>query len=373
MTKSDRFCDSSSDSSNNKGCNWNGCERSHSTDSETSCSSSESLSSNGEVHGNDREIVAIQGDKKTPVGEESPLNYDEIKAIADFLLSKTMYRCQIGIICGSGLSELGNLLENRTTIHYEDIPHFPVSTVVGHKGQMVIGLLKNVPVVCMQGRFHPYEGYPTWKCALPVRVLHLMGVKSLIISNAAGSLMSDHRVGDIMIIKDHISMPGLAGRSPLVGSNDNRFGTRFPSMQGAYNKKYREYALKIGEEIGLKDNIHEGVYCMNGGPVYETPAECRMLLNTLNINAVGMSTVPEVVVARHCGMLVFAFSLISNKCVMDTDSENSPNHAEVVAACASRKSDLKVFVERMVLQIYNDLQSLPLENDKSYWKLLLGK
>jgi purine-nucleoside phosphorylase len=159
-------------------------------------------------------------------------------------------------------------------------------------------------------------------------------------------------------------MPGLAGRSPLVGPNDNKFGTRFPSMQGAYNKKYREYALKIGSEIGLKENIHEGVYCMNGGPAYETPSECQMLLNTSNINAVGMSTVPEVVAARHCGMFVFAFSLISNKCVMDTDSENSPNHSEVIAACESRKSDLKVFVERMVLQINDDLQSLPSENDK---------
>jgi purine-nucleoside phosphorylase len=136
-------------------------------------------------------------------------------------------------------------------------------------------------------------------------------------------------------------------------------------MQVAHNKKYCEYALKSGSKIGLKEDIHEGVYCMNGGPVYETPAECRTLLNTLNINAVGIPTVPEMVVARHCGMFVFAFRLISNKCVMDTDSENSPNHSEVVAACERSKSDLKVFVERMILQINEYLQSLSLENDKA--------
>ncbi|XP_065572394.1 purine nucleoside phosphorylase-like isoform X2 [Artemia franciscana] len=283
----------------------------------------------------------------------SKFTYDVIKQSADFLLARTKHRPKIGIICGSGLGGLAELLKDKDEFQYEEIPNFPVSTVQGHAGRMVIGLLADVPVVCMQGRFHAYEGYPLWKCAMPVRVMKLLGVKTLIVTNAAGGLNPDYKAGDIMVIRDHVNIQGMAGDSPLKGRNEERFGPRFPAMNNAYNKTYRKMAFQLAKELGMSDSMHEGVYVMLGGPTYETVAELKFL-RLFGIDAVGMSTVPEVVVARHCGMSVFAFSLITNECITNYESSNEANHEEVIAAANKRQTDLKVLVTNMVIQMSED-------------------
>lgn len=255
--------------------------------------------------------------------------YEDIKLIADFLFEKTKQRPTIGIICGSGLGGLADMITEREMFPYTKIPGFPVSTVAGHAGRLVFGKLKGKTVVCMQGRFHPYEGHPMIKCAMPVRVMSLMGVKWLVVTNAAGGLNRDYNVGDIMVIKDHINFPGLAGNSPLIGLNDERFGLRFPSMSNAYDREARRIAVDIGKDLGFGDFMREGVYSMQAGPCFETIAECK-LLQTVGADVTGMSTVHEVIVARHCGIKVVGMSLVTNKCVMDYENENHPNHEEVL-------------------------------------------
>ncbi|XP_050711955.1 purine nucleoside phosphorylase-like isoform X1 [Eriocheir sinensis] len=284
----------------------------------------------------------------TVTGEETPYSFEIIEESARYLLAKTRHRPKIGVICGSGLGGLAEQLEESDEFPYETIPNFPVSTVVGHAGRMVIGLLSGVPVLCMQGRFHSYEGYPLWKCAMPVRVMKVMGVEQLLVTNAAGGLNADYNVGDIMIIKDHINMQGFAGDSPLRGKNDERFGPRFPAMNNAYDRALRRRAGQIAVEMGLEGVVREGVYVMLGGPTYETVAELN-LLRILGVDAVGMSTVPEVVVARHCGMRVFAFSLITNKCITEYDTEAEANHEEVIEVANKRKTDLQELARRVII------------------------
>jgi len=273
--------------------------------------------------------------------------YDVMEQSAQYLLERTRHRPRIGIICGSGLGGLADLLKDRDVFPYEEIPNFPTSTVPGHAGRMVIGLLEGVPVICMQGRFHCYEGYPLWKCAMPVRVMKLVGVTHLVVTNAAGGLNPAYNVGDIMLLKDHINMQGFAGDSPLKGRNDERFGPRFPAMNNSYDLGLRQLAKDVAKEIGISDYIREGVYVMLGGPAYETVAELR-LLRMLGVDAVGMSTVPEVIVARHCGMTVFAFSLITNECITEYDCDREANHEEVIETANKRQNDLKLLVTRMV-------------------------
>lgn len=284
----------------------------------------------------------------TVTGEETPYSFEIIEESARYLLAKTRHRPKIGVICGSGLGGLAEQLEESDEFPYETIPNFPVSTVVGHAGRMVIGLLSGVPVLCMQGRFHSYEGYPLWKCAMPVRVMKVMGVEQLLVTNAAGGLNADYNIGDIMIIKDHINMQGFAGDSPLRGKNDERFGPRFPAMNNAYDRALRRRAGQIAVEMGLEGVVREGVYVMLGGPTYETVAELN-LLRILGVDAVGMSTVPEVVVARHCGMRVFAFSLITNKCITEYDTEAEANHEEVIEVANKRKTDLQELARRVII------------------------
>lgn len=227
--------------------------------------------------------------------------------------------------------------------NYTDIPNFPQSTVVGHAGKLVFGTLAGVSCVVMQGRFHMYEGYPLWKVTFPVRIFHLLGARTLIVTNAAGGLNRGYQVGDIMVIRDHINMPGLAGINPLSGLNDERFGPRFPAMSDAYDEQLRSLALTVGKELGYGPSLHEGVYCTLGGPNFETIAECRFL-QQLGADAVGMSTVPEVLVARHCGLRVFGFSLITNKSVLEYGTQEKANHAEVLEA--GRQAAVKL--ERLV-------------------------
>uniref|UniRef100_A0A3Q0S809 Purine nucleoside phosphorylase n=1 Tax=Amphilophus citrinellus TaxID=61819 RepID=A0A3Q0S809_AMPCI len=278
------------------------------------------------------------------------VSYEECKTTADWLLSNTQVRPTVGIVCGSGLGGLAEMIKDPQIFKYSDIPNFPRSTVHGHAGRLVFGTLKGKPCVCMQGRFHLYEGYPIQKITLPMRVFKLMGVETMIMTNAAGGLNQDYKVGDIMIIKDHINMPGFSGVNPLSGPNDDRFGLRFPCMSDAYDRKLRKLAHDVAAELGYSDFLREGVYCVLGGPSFETIAECRML-HRIGADAVGMSTVHEVIVARHAGMRCFALSLISNRAVMDYDSEEKANHEEVLETGKLRAEQMEKLVSTIVAQL----------------------
>lgn len=310
------------------------------------------------------------------------------------MLAKTKYRPKIAIICGSGLGHLADMLSEADSFPYEEIPNFPLSTVQGHAGKMIFGLLNGVEVMCMQGRFHYYEGYALAKCSMPVRVMKLVGCSHLICTNAAGGLNSSFNVGDIMIMKDHINIMGFAGNSPLQGPNDLRFGPRFPPMSKAYDPELIHIAQKLAREMELDHETHTGVYTCLGGPNYETVAELRMW-KLLGVDAVGMSTVScikfssyhfaylfvwqvhEVITARHCDMKVFAFSLITNKCQTEYESHEEgellsfyqsfqiklnrlssyipANHDEVMQCGTKRQSAMTKFVTRMIEKIHNSI------------------
>lgn len=273
--------------------------------------------------------------------------YEDAKKTAEFLQERTRHTPTVAIICGSGLGGLADLLEDQEEFEYKDIPNFPSSTVPGHAGKLIFGKLNGKSVMCMKGRFHGYEGYPMWKLTLPIRVMHLLGINTLFVTNAAGGLNDGYSVGDVMIIKDHINLAGLCGMNPLVGVNDERFGPRFPAVSGAYNKDLRQLAHKISADLGY-DFVREGVYIMQSGPCFETVAECRML-KTMGADVTGMSTVPEVCVAKHCGMKrVFGMSLVTNKCVSSYDSEEKANHEEVLETAKHRSKDMQELVFQMV-------------------------
>ncbi|XP_032387271.1 purine nucleoside phosphorylase isoform X1 [Etheostoma spectabile] len=277
-------------------------------------------------------------------------SYEECRTTADWLLSSIQVRPTVGIVCGSGLGGLAEMIKDPQVFKYCDIPNFPRSTVHGHAGQLVFGTLKGKPCVCMQGRFHLYEGYSIQKITLPMRVFKLMGVETIILTNAAGGLNQDYKVGDVMILKDHINMPGFAGINPLAGPNDDRFGVRFPCMSDAYDRELRQLARDVASELGYDNFLREGVYCVLGGPSFETIAECRML-HSLGADAVGMSTVHETIVAHHAGMRVFALSLITNRSVMDYDSQEKANHEEVLETGRQRAQQLEKLVSTMVARL----------------------
>ncbi|XP_050671909.1 purine nucleoside phosphorylase-like isoform X2 [Leptidea sinapis] len=274
-------------------------------------------------------------------------SYEMLVETAQFLLSRTSTRPVIGIICGSGMGSLAESIVEAERIPYEEIPNFPVSTVEGHHGKMVFGTLGEVPVVAMQGRFHYYEGYPLWKCCLPVRVMKLLGVKTLIATNAAGGLNPRYKIGDLMIVKDHINMMGFAGNNPLHGPNDERFGPRFPPMSKAYDLEFRKIAKQVAKELNIENIVREGVYTCLGGPNFETVAELNML-KMVGVDAVGMSTVHEVITARHCDLKVFGLSLITNECITSYEQDNEANHEEVLDVGRMRQDVLRKYVARLV-------------------------
>ncbi|MBB6674211.1 purine-nucleoside phosphorylase [Cohnella nanjingensis] len=245
-----------------------------------------------------------------------------IEEAADYIASKSETRPEVGLILGSGLGVLGDDLENAVTIPYGDIPHFPVSTVEGHAGELVLGRLQGRDVALMRGRFHMYEGYEPERTALPVRVMKALGIRTLFVTNAAGGVNLEYGPGDLMIISDHIN---LTGRNPLAGPNDNALGVRFPDMSDAYTRRLRGIAKETAAELGIP--VREGVYVGLLGPNYETPAEIRML-RVLGADAVGMSTVSEVLVARHAGLEVLGISCISNMAAGILDQPLS--HEEVM-------------------------------------------
>ncbi|GAA6093511.1 purine nucleoside phosphorylase 6 [Tachysurus ichikawai] len=276
--------------------------------------------------------------------------YEECTETVDWLLDHTNIRPKIAIICGSGLGGLSDLLNNSIVFPYKDIPHFPHSTVAGHAGQLVFGELKGKQCVCMKGRFHFYEGYDIAMVTYPVRVFFLLGIETLIVTNAAGGINSHFKVGDIMMITDHINIPGFAGQNPLCGPNDERFGVRFPCMSDAYDKDLAKLAGQTAEEQGCANFLQQGVYCMLAGPNYETVAECK-ILQLLGADAVGMSTVPEVVMARHCGLRVFGLSLITNMVVSDYNSKELINHEEVLETTRMRSQDVQRLISHLVEKI----------------------
>lgn len=231
---------------------------------------------------------------------------EKIGQAVRMIQDRSPVRPRIGLILGSGLGILAEEIEEAVTLPYEEIPHFPVSTVEGHAGRLVLGRLEGKAVVAMQGRFHLYEGYPLDAVTFPIRVMKQLGVEIAVITNAAGGINESFRPGDLMLIRDHIN---FMFRNPLVGPNDPELGDRFPDMSEAYDADLRRMTRRVAEELGI--DLKEGVYVAMLGPSYETPAEIRML-RTVGGDAVGMSTVPEVIVARHAGIRVLGLSCISN-------------------------------------------------------------
>ncbi len=230
-----------------------------------------------------------------------------IEKAVEYIKSKITDTYEIGIILGSGLGTLGEKIDNPQYVDYKDIPNFPVSTAPGHVGRFVFGTLNGKKVMCMQGRIHLYEGYPVENVVMPIRVMKMMGVKKLIVTNAAGGINESFDVGDIMVIIDHIN---FTGKNCLIGKNDDNFGCRFPDMSFAYATGLREIAFNCAEKLNMK--LREGVYIGCTGPSYETPTEIRAF-RVLGADTVGMSTVQEVIAANHCGIDVLGFSLVSNK------------------------------------------------------------
>lgn len=270
---------------------------------------------------------------------------DKINQASEYIKSRISIEPEIGIILGTGLGSLAEHIENPTVIEYSDIPEFPVSTVVGHAGKMIIGTLEGKNVIAMQGRFHYYEGYSMQEVTLPVRVMKMLGIKLLIASNACGGLNPVFNAGDIMTITDHINMMGA---NPLIGANLDEFGPRFPDMSEVYNKEYIKLLHEIAEKLNIK--LQKGVYCAISGPNYLSKAELRMLI-TIGADTVGMSTVPECVVARHSGLKVLGVSCITDMAI--PDSMTSPTHEEIMKVAEGIKpkfvSLLKQFIKEVQL------------------------
>lgn len=254
---------------------------------------------------------------------------EQYEAAADFIRSQTVHRPKVGLILGSGLNPLAEAVERADQIPYGSIPNFPKPTVEGHVGQLVIGRLEGISVAVMQGRVHFYEGYSIQQVVFPVRVMQVMGIETLIVTNAAGGLNPAFHPGDLMLISDHLNLIGMTGNNPLFGPNDPTLGPRFPDMSQAYDPKLRHIAREVGGEQDLP--LHEGVYAGLSGPSFETPADIRFL-RIVGADAVGMSTVPEVTVARHGGLRVMGVSGIANVAVTEAIPGQETSHEEVLAA-----------------------------------------
>jgi purine-nucleoside phosphorylase len=277
------------------------------------------------------------------------MKYEQALEASEFIKSKYAKPIEAALILGSGLGAFADDIENAVKIPYEEIPHFSRSTVEGHAGQLVLGEINGISVAVQQGRFHYYEGYDIQQVVLPVRTFGLLGIKNLIITNAAGSVRTELKQGTLMLIRDHLN---LMGTTPLIGQNDSRFGVRFPDMTEVYSRKYQqivdEEAKNIAKEKGIKSFLKRGVYCALTGPNYETPAEIRMF-RLLGADAVGMSTVPEAIAARHQGMNVIGISCITN--LAAGVSDDPINHAEVMETGEKVAGVFKELLVRVLLRI----------------------
>jgi len=266
---------------------------------------------------------------------------------ARFLLSKTKLRPRLGLVLGSGLGAFADEFAEAVRIPYEKIPHFPRSTAVGHAGRLVIGKVDRVGVAAMQGRAHFYEGYTMKEVIFPMRVLRRMGIRGVIVTNAAGGINRDYRQGCLVVIRDHIN---LQGTNPLMGPNDERYGPRFFDMTTAYWKRYAEAALEEGHRLSLP--IYEGVYGALAGPSYETPAEIRYL-RAIGCDLVGMSTVPEVIAARHMGIKVLGISCVTN---MAAGIQDQPiRHEEVLETGERVKGQFVALLRAVIPRIAKDV------------------
>ncbi|MCB1024879.1 MAG: purine-nucleoside phosphorylase [Acidobacteria bacterium] len=284
------------------------------------------------------------------------MNYENATEAAEFIRSKYDRDVEAVIVLGSGLGGFGDDVENAVKIPYGEIPHFSLSTVKGHAGQLILGEIEGVSVAVQQGRFHYYEGYDMEKVIFPMRVFGRMGIKTAIITNAAGSVLTSFKQGRLMLIRDHINMMGV---NPLRGANDERFGPRFPDMTQVYDRELQEIAhdeAKIiareryenGTDKRLREFLKRGVYCALSGPTYETPAEIRML-RMLGASAVGMSTVPEAITARHQGMRVLGISCITNLAAGITNQ--TINHDEVMETGEKVAAVFKTLLRRVIRKL----------------------
>jgi purine-nucleoside phosphorylase len=273
------------------------------------------------------------------------LTVELIDRVTQGIRSKTKSRPRIGLILGTGLGGVAGAIQNPTIIPFQELPDWPVSTVMGHTGQLVIGDLESQPVLAMQGRIHYYEGYSMQQVTLPVRVMQRLGIEILVVTNAAGAINPDFSPGDLMLITDNLNLAGMSGLNPLIGPNLDEFGPRFPDMSQSYDRKLCSFARLVAGENNLI--LREGVYAGLCGPSFESPADLRFL-RIAGADAVGMSTVSEVIVARHGGTRVLGFSGISNKANLDGNTLTL--HEEVLAAGLSIVPKLEMII-RGVLRL----------------------
>lgn len=304
-----------------------------------------------------------------PVLQEQEETFQSYRLASSFLLSQLKNNGfsklpKIGIICGSGLSELSKTLQSPITIEYKCIPGFPPSTgVEGHKGEVVFGYMWNgtVPAMCFRGRFHSYEGHDMNTVALPARVMRCLGVKLMIVTNAAGGIHPDYCVGDIVCVQDYFALPMLAGKNPLVGHNDAELGPRFPPTSNVFDEELQSLVIKAATQRQLNDFLRtNGTYCFVSGPMYESKAECRFL-RSIGGDCVGMSTVPEIVAAHHAGIKVICLSLVTNKVVLTGDEGPPASHGEVLEAVEKRSEQIQGLVTEIVGCLSEDgvLDSIP--------------
>jgi len=279
----------------------------------------------------------------------------EFTEAAEFIRSHTKHKPTIGVILGTGLNPLAAEVQEADVIPYHEIPHFPASTVEGHVGRLVIGELEGQEILIMQGRVHHYEGYSPQHIVLPIRAMQLLGIGIIIVTNAAGGLNPAFKAGDLMLITDHINLMGMAGLNPLRGPNDPELGPRFTDMSQAYDLLLRETALRVAKDLGL--TLHQGVYICLAGPSFETPADLRFL-RLIGADAVGMSTVPEVTVARHAGMRVLGIAGISNVAVLEPTGESKDVHGEVLEAGKVLVPRLTALLKGIISQLASEEGSL---------------
>lgn len=268
--------------------------------------------------------------------------WEQVQETVSFIKEKTNFTPEYGVILGSGLGSFTDDIQIEFTLQYTEIPNFPVSTVQGHKGALVFGTIGTKKVVAMQGRFHFYEGYSMKEVTFPVRVMKYLGVEKLIVSNASGGVNSNYNVGDIVLIKDHVNM---MPEHPLRGKNDERFGPRFVNMSEPYSKKMILKAKELAENLNIK--VQDGIYLGLQGPTFETLAEYKMVKN-IGADCVGMSTVPEVIVARHMEMETFGLSVITD--MGDEESIETISHDEVLEAAKSAEPKVRILIKELILK-----------------------
>jgi purine-nucleoside phosphorylase len=280
--------------------------------------------------------------------KSSVFTRSDYQATADLILSHTTLRPTIGLVLGSGLGDFARAVEDAVTIPYSEIPSWPRSTVQGHHGNLIIGRIEGQTVLVLQGRVHLYEGYTMQEVTFPIRVMQMIGIKTLIVTNAAGGLNTSFSTGDLMLITDHINLPGMTGGNPLIGPNDESLGPRFPPMTTIYDIPLGNLARRVASEVGF--TLREGVYVSLSGPSFETPAETRML-RLWGGDAVGMSTAPETVVARHANMRVLGISVITNMVIDNPNTTQQVGHDEVIETGKRVASQLIALIRGMLASV----------------------